>query len=223
MFTASGRRGGRRLRRDPAGERAADPRAGRGGAARKAVAGADGRVPGLGGDDLAEPGAHSRRRWAGWCASATCRTCSATSPRCRRSCARSGSTTPSSGAACRASSTGTACEWRGIDGSTVAASTSRRDTETARTSCSPDASGARGVIEAMRPWFGDDPVLAMCRTEPPGAVAGADGAGGEGERRQPGRADRRADARPGAGDCPRAGASHHVETASCARARARTC
>ncbi len=49
-----------------------------------------------------------RRRWAGRCASATCPTCSATSPRCPRSCAARASTGRSSGGASRSRSTATA-------------------------------------------------------------------------------------------------------------------
>ncbi len=57
VFTLDGQlQTDRRLPRDQAGERAAAARARRGGSARdRAVAGADGRVPRLRGDDLAEP------------------------------------------------------------------------------------------------------------------------------------------------------------------------
>ena len=59
------------------------------------------------------------RRSAGRCASATCPTCSVTSPRCRRSCAAPGSTEPSSGAASPRSIDRHHFPWRAPDGSTV--------------------------------------------------------------------------------------------------------
>ena len=74
-----------------------------------------GRVPRLGRDDHPEPRvrlARGRGARRGRCRSATCRTCSATSPRCRRSCAGPGSATRSSGAASRRRSTATRSRWR---------------------------------------------------------------------------------------------------------------
>ena len=70
----------------------------------------DGRVPRLGRDDRPQPARSAPggpRRSAGRWPSATCPTCSATSPRCPRSCAGRASATRSSGAACRRRSTAT--------------------------------------------------------------------------------------------------------------------
>ena len=61
--------------------------------------------------------ARAPRSSAGRCRSATCPTCSATSPRCPRSCAGPGSATPSSGAASPRRSTATRSRWLAPDGS----------------------------------------------------------------------------------------------------------
>ena len=89
-----------------------------------AVVHPDGRVPRLGRDDRARPAdgdrAAARPSAAPW-TSATCPTCSATSPRCPRSSGWPGSPTPSSGAACPRRSRKTGFCWEAPDGSTVRA------------------------------------------------------------------------------------------------------
>ena len=163
----------RRLPRGPAGGRAADRAADRRGpSGDRAVADPDGRVPRLGRDDRPQPRdrlARGRGARRGRCRSATCPTCSATSPRCPRSCAGPGSATPSSGAASP----------RAIDRHALHVAVARRlggrDRVPRRrlrqrrvpVRRSPTGSPTKlaGYVDASAPFYGDRSILAMYGTD----------------------------------------------------------
>ena len=142
---------GRRLPRGPAGERGAHPRPGRRRAAcsmgpwyilmDEFLVSGETIVRDL------QMGLRGAPPSAGPWRSATCPTCSATSPRCRRSCARPASSTPWCGGGCRRSVDKTGFWWEAPDGSTVRAEYLRHRLRQRR----------RRSPTTPRPWCGGSP------------------------------------------------------------------